>query len=86
MRHKPVYVGHIYEVSFDAATGKQRNESHFFQVMGRSIDVCGHRHRTERAAKPCLRRIQKQYAAWRSRIYKQTALGRTVKKAFGFAQ
>lgn len=89
MRYRPVYIAEIVSFTFPEGflqkhkrIGYNQYEKYatkiekFWQVWGRNKDNCGHKHRTELAAEPCLRRMKKAWTAMRSRLSREAAARR----------
>jgi hypothetical protein len=62
----------------DGLYGLTGAEKRFWQVHSKLLGTCGHEHRTEKAAQPCFRRMQKKWSQQRSeKAKRQHAIQRT---------
>ncbi|MFL6314775.1 MAG: hypothetical protein ACJ71W_21935 [Terriglobales bacterium] len=67
MKSQPVKICTLFQQTFDRATGELISQTDlYFQVRSLLIGNCGHRHRTEMAAMPCLLRMRAQ---WKQKRY-----------------
>jgi hypothetical protein len=57
-------------------------EQRYFQVRSKLLGDCGHKHKTEQAADPCLRRMKAEWSALRS---KQSKRNWKARRAAGVA-
>lgn len=91
MRYRPVYIAEVVSFTFPEGflqkPGNRRltHDQHYkyatkvetyWQACGRKKDSCGHKHRTEGAAEPCLRKMKKAWTAMRSRVSREAAARR----------
>lgn len=62
MRYRPVYICQVFRYHIR----DERKVQTFYQASSRSVGNCGHKHRSETACEPCLRKLQKLWSKWRS--------------------
>jgi hypothetical protein len=63
MRYEPVKIVTLVERKFDAGTGVFVSEGpEYFQVQGKTVGTCGHKHTTREEAEPCRVAL---YSQWR---------------------
>jgi hypothetical protein len=61
MRYRLAYIAHLFARTFEKGSGKLVKEIEYFSVLSKS-GRCGHKHRTEAAAQPCLERMKKEWS------------------------
>jgi hypothetical protein len=65
MKHQPVIIAKILEERFDLRAGKTLKPRTYWAAYWKSHKAdCGHAHRTERAARPCLRHMKQSRKNW----------------------
>jgi len=65
MKYQPVIVAKILEERFDLRAGKALKPRMFWAALWKAKKAdCGHQHRTEAAAEPCLRRTKQSRRNW----------------------
>lgn len=78
-RYEKLHIAKIFYRIFSAQTGTMVKETGIrFQVRSTLFGNCGHDHRTEEAAKPCLRRLQRKMHARRVLAARKAAVVRKV--------
>ena len=74
MRYEPVKLRHVVELYYHRdRPSVPVKERHYFQVRSETLGTCGHRHRSEAAAKPCLSRMEAEWSRQRSELSRMAA-------------